>query len=203
MNRADPRAGQHRNRRLGNHRQVNNDAIAFFDSVTLEDVREQANLAMQLFVGVGALLADFSRARRLAFPDQRRFIRGGSAQMFIEAVVADIELAADEPFCVGHFPLQDFFPGGKPGQFVLRLLRPELFRRLDRFVVELFVFGQRLDVRRFGELLRWFEHTIFVRKRGDVLCGGRFGFVHKNKCVRAFYGESPKRQRSSIEMFEY
>ena len=68
MHRADPRAGQHGDRRLGNVRQINDDAIAFSDFVPLQHIRETADFAMQLLIGECALVA------RLAFPNDRRLV---------------------------------------------------------------------------------------------------------------------------------
>ncbi len=68
MNRADPRAGEHRDRRFRNGRHINDDAIAFADSVSLQDVGEAADFAMQLLVGEDAFVA------RFAFPDDRGLV---------------------------------------------------------------------------------------------------------------------------------
>ncbi len=50
MNCADPRAGQHGDGRLGNGRHVNDDAVAFSDLVSLQNIGETADFAMQLLV---------------------------------------------------------------------------------------------------------------------------------------------------------
>ena len=68
VHRADPRAGQHGNRRLGNVRQINDDAIAFFDVVSFQHIRETADLAMQLLIGKRAFVA------RFAFPNDCRLV---------------------------------------------------------------------------------------------------------------------------------
>src|SRR5438309_1820130 len=60
----------------------------------------------------------------------------------VVAVMADVELAADEPSDERLFPLKHFLPRLEPDQFVLRLLRPEFFRRLDGLVVKLAILRQ-------------------------------------------------------------
>jgi hypothetical protein len=51
MDRADPRAGQHRIGGLGDHRQVEDDAVAFPHAQLLQDVGHAADLGVQLLVG--------------------------------------------------------------------------------------------------------------------------------------------------------
>ena len=72
MHRADSRAGQHCNRGFGNIREINDDPIAPSDLVSLEDIRESANFAMQLLIGEGALIA------RLPLPDNCCFVPAGA-----------------------------------------------------------------------------------------------------------------------------
>ena len=48
VNRADPRAGQHRDRQLGHHRHVDRNAIARLNAKLLQHIGELANFAMQL-----------------------------------------------------------------------------------------------------------------------------------------------------------
>ena len=68
VNRADPRAGEHRDRRLRNCRQIDDDAIAFADFVALEDVGKAADFAMQLLIGEDPFVS------RLAFPNDGSLI---------------------------------------------------------------------------------------------------------------------------------
>ena len=51
MNGADARAGEHRVGRLGDHRQVDGDAVALLDAVRLQDVGEPADALVQLAIG--------------------------------------------------------------------------------------------------------------------------------------------------------
>src|SRR5205823_8879218 len=63
VGRADARAGEHRDRRLGDHREIDADAVAGPDAERLQYVGEAADLAMERVVGEDASLA------RLALPD--------------------------------------------------------------------------------------------------------------------------------------
>ena len=72
VHRADARAGQHRDRQLGNQRQVDRDAIAFPDAERSKDVRELTDLAIELPVGQRAPIAG------LAFPDDGRLVAAAS-----------------------------------------------------------------------------------------------------------------------------
>ena len=51
MNRADSRAGQHGDGRFRDGGQINDDAIAFANAVSEEDVGETAYLTVQLLIG--------------------------------------------------------------------------------------------------------------------------------------------------------
>ena len=68
VRRADPRARQHRDRELGNERQVDRDAIAALDAERLQHVRELTDLTIEIEVRQRAAIA------RLAFPDERRLV---------------------------------------------------------------------------------------------------------------------------------
>ena len=69
MDRADPRAGEHRRRRFGDHRHVDHHPVAAADAVALQQVREAAGLFVQLAVGEGA-----ARARLVGLEDDRRLV---------------------------------------------------------------------------------------------------------------------------------
>ena len=129
MHRADARAGQHGDRRFGNHRQINNDAIAFVDLVSLQHIGEPANFVMQLLISQRPFLA------RLAFPDDGRFVPARAVEMSIQAILGDVQFSADEPFGERRFPLQDFFPRRAPNQFA-RLARPKSCWLCERFSMQ-------------------------------------------------------------------
>src|SRR5438132_7700283 len=93
MHGTDPRAGKHGDRGFRNVWEINDDTIAFFYFVSLQDVREGANFAMQLLISKSALVAGF------AFPDNCRLVSARPGQMAIQAVFRDVEFASDEPLC--------------------------------------------------------------------------------------------------------
>ena len=162
MNRADPRAGEHRDCRLRNGRHINDDAIAFADSVSLQDVGEAADFAMQLLVGQDAFVA------WLAFPDDRGLVPAWPLQMTIEAIFRDVQLSADKPFREGRLPFEDLFPRLLPGQLA-GLARPEFFRLTDRFPVHSSVVVEAANTGFFGKITRGFEDAGFLEVGLDVL----------------------------------
>ena len=92
---ADARAGQHGDRQFGNERQVDRDAVALLHAERLQDVRELAHLPVEVEVRERAALTGF------AFPDERGLVAARPPDVAVDAVDADVEPAADEPFRVG------------------------------------------------------------------------------------------------------
>ena len=179
VHRADARAGQHGDGRLGHHGQVDEDAVARLEAVALEHVGEPADLVMKLLVGEGALFARLAGSGGLALPDQRGLIRPRRAQVPVEAVVADIELAADEPLRVGLLPFQRPGPALEPDELGFGLPAPELLGRLDGLAIQFAILGERLDLRLPGEAFRGRKHTLFVQ---DGIKASRYvGCGHNNQ----------------------
>ena len=104
MHRADSRAGQHGNRCFGNVWQINDDAIAFFDVVPFEDIREAADFAMQLLICKRALVAGFT------FPNYRGLVPTRSGEMPVQTIFRDIQFPADEPFRERRLPFDNLLP---------------------------------------------------------------------------------------------
>ena len=123
---------------------------------------------VKLFIGERSLLARFVEASRLSFPNQRRFVGSGCSQIPVEAVETHIELAAWEPLGKGFFPAQNFGPWFEPEQLVFGSPAPEFFRRTDRFVVQLTILGQGLNLCLFGKLFGWRENTVFLKDRRNA-----------------------------------
>ena len=92
VHRADARARQHGVGRLGDHRQVDGDAVALLDAVGLEHVGELAHALVELAVGdllvVGGVVA---------FPDDGDLV-AARLQVPVDAVGGDVERAVLEPF---------------------------------------------------------------------------------------------------------
>ncbi len=91
VNRPDAGAGQHGDDELRYHGKVDRHAVAFFDADRFQGVGELADVAGQVPVGQDTLVAG------LALPDERGFVAPFGGEMDIEAVGADIGLAALEP----------------------------------------------------------------------------------------------------------
>ena len=121
---ADTRAGEHRDREFWDHRHVEDDAVAFLDALGLEHVCELANFAMQFGV------RDDPRVAGLAFPNDRGLVAACAAVFFkvpVEAVVTDVQLAADKPLRKRRLPVEHLLPRREPGDVLFRARGPVLF----------------------------------------------------------------------------
>ena len=162
--RADPRAREHRDRQLGDHRHVERHAVALLDAERRERIGEPAHLGVELAVGERAHVA------RLALPDDRGL---GAApgvlalEMPVEAVVGDVELAADEPLRERRLPVEHLLPGLEPGDVLARHLGPESLRVARAECAE----RLRLlcgPVGALGEFRGRFEDTLLAQQRLEV-----------------------------------
>ena len=128
---ADPRAREHRDRRFGDHRQVDVDPVALLDAQPLEDVREAAHLVEQVLVGDRPGVAGFT------LPVERDPVTPAGEHVPIEAVVRHVQRAALEPLGVRKLPVEDRVPLAVPVDELRRLPRPEPLVVLGCLVVEL------------------------------------------------------------------
>ena len=80
VNRSNAGAGQHRDDSLRNKRHVDQNAVALFDAIALEDISENADFAVELVIGQRAALTGF------AFPNDSRLVAARSIEMAVEAV---------------------------------------------------------------------------------------------------------------------
>ena len=126
---ADAGAGEHRHRRLGDHRQVDVDPVAGLDAEPLQHVGEALDLGEQLGVG------DRAGVARLALEVDGDLVALAGGDVAVEAVVGDVELAADEPLGERQLPLADGVPLGVPVEQLARLLGPEALVVLGGLVV--------------------------------------------------------------------
>ena len=116
VHRAEPGAGQHRDDRLGDHRQVDRHPVAGLQPELGQRVRGLADLALQVGVGDGAGVA------RLALPVDRDLLAVPGLDVPVDAVDGDVELAVGEPLRerrVGQSStLSDFGPrsAGRPAR---------------------------------------------------------------------------------------
>src|SRR5262249_29177256 len=138
MDGADASAGEHGNRRLGNHGQVNGDAVAVLDAARLQHIGKAAYFGVQLLVG-----KLFVVLRIVALPQDGRLVTA-LGKMAVDAVVADVQRAVLEPFdrhvagIVGG--VLDLAERLDPVD-ALGLLAPETVRILDRACVHFLVLG--------------------------------------------------------------
>ena len=104
----------------------------------------------------------------LAFPNQSRLVASPGSEMAVEAVVRDIDLAADKPLRMRWLPLQHGIPFPEPVELAFSKPRQKAFGIGFAFRAQRFQFGHRFDVRLFGELGRWMKNAPFSLKRLDV-----------------------------------
>src|SRR5688500_4647514 len=104
-------------------RRVERAAFPLVNARALEDVGEARDLAVELAVGERALLA------RLALPDDGGLVAPPRVEVTVEAVVSDVELAADEPLGVRRLPLENRVPLLEPVQLLFGHARPERLGR--------------------------------------------------------------------------
>ena len=155
---ADAGAGQHRDRRLRNHRQVDGDPVARLHAQREQRVGRLADAAVQVGVGDGAGVA------RLALPVDGDPVAVAGGQMAVEAVVRDVELAPHEPLGERRVgPVQHLVPRLVPVQPVgLALPEAEPVGARGRVGVE-------PDVRLVRELGRRQEGTGLMQQVGQGL----------------------------------
>ncbi len=119
---------------------------------------------MQLGVGHATNLA------RLPLPDDCGLAGTGSQGMAVDAVVAQVELAADKPFCRRQVPFEHLVPGFEPVQ-IFRDTGPEGLGIFDGFLVHRLVLFEALDVGLAAELLRWRKDPQFSKSGIQILIG--------------------------------
>ena len=104
MGRTDSRAGEHRHRQLGNHAHVDPHPVTALDTEPSQGVGEAAHLLEELRVREAA------RVPRLALPEVRDLVAAPGFDMAVEALLARVQRAADEPARKGEVPFQDRVP---------------------------------------------------------------------------------------------
>src|SRR5690606_14010810 len=137
VDRADARAGQHRHHRVGDHRQVDGDAVALAHAQVAQCVAQLAHALVQL--PVGDLLHRRVRAVGL---EQDRDLVAALGQLAVQAVDRDVELAVGEPADAEILQVvADVLDDGRLAVPVQALGRrgPEALGILDRFAVEALV----------------------------------------------------------------
>ena len=164
VDRADARAGEHRHRDLGDHRQVDRDDVALAHAERRQRVGELLDVAVQVGVGDVELFA------LLTAPVVGHAVAVAGLDVPVDAVVGDVELAADEPLRERRVrPVQHLVPLGVPverfgalrpeGLVVLGLLVDRIVRD-DRLLLEALRRSERLLVQQLLELVLERRHAI-------------------------------------------
>jgi len=99
---------------------VDGDDIALLDSELLESVGEAAGLLLEVAVGEASDLGLGVRpvAEGLALPEDGEVVAVAVLDLAVDAVVAEVGLAADEPLGVGRVPVEDLGPRLEPSEFL-------------------------------------------------------------------------------------
>ena len=85
----------------------------------------------------------------------------GAEGVAVDAVVAEVELAAEEPFGFGEVAGEDGVPGAEPVEFG-GCFGPEGLRVFGALAVEVFVLGFACDAGFGGEVGGWGEDAVFA-----------------------------------------
>ncbi len=156
VNGADTGTGQHGNGQLQYHGKVNGNTVAFLHAQPPQHIGELAHLAVKLLISHYLGIAD------VAFPDERRLVLAPGTDMTVNAVIAHVQFAADEPLVLPfvkigfHHPV----PLLKPVE-LLRHFTPEPLRVFYGTPVQFFIFIHALDICRLSKLLRGTETSLF------------------------------------------
>ena len=147
MDRTDASARQHGDCKLGNHRHVDTDDVAFLDTQFFQSICESADLAMQFAIGESSLITRFS------FEIDRDLFTQPSVKIGIQTVVGGIRHAIGKPFHKRFIPFQDLLKGLKPVKMFASFACPKAFEIRDRLVVQLLIRIHRADGSLFGKSL--------------------------------------------------
>ena len=141
---ADPRAGEHRDDDLGDHRQVDPDDIALLDALVAQRVGEALDVGVELGVGDVALLA------LLPAPVKRDAVAEAGVDVAIEAVVGGVDRPALKPLVERRIGVVEHrVPLAEPVQLA-RLALPPRHRVGGRLGVDARVVEQRVTSERLG-----------------------------------------------------
>src|SRR5262245_24441983 len=96
MDRAEPRAREHRHDGLGHHRHIDDHAVALLDSLASQHAGAERHRVPELAVGIRAY-----RAGDRAVVHERALLAAPAVHVQVERVVARVQLAAGEPAVEG------------------------------------------------------------------------------------------------------
>jgi len=140
----DAGAGQQRRRQLGDHRHVDGDPIALRHAQALEGVGQLLDLGEEVGVGDVAGVAGF------ALPVVGDAVAVAGVDVTVEAVVRDVQPAADEPLRERQLPVEDRVPVPLPVEQLGGLAGPEALVVAVGLVVEVGADEQRVALEVLG-----------------------------------------------------
>ncbi len=181
VRRADAGTREHRDRELRDHRHVDRDAVALADAQRVEGAGRLLDLAVQVRIG------DRPGVARLADPVVGDLAAEAVLDVPVDAVVADVQLAAVEPAREREIPVQGRIERLEPADPLAGELRPEgLEVRLGLEVqVGLGVgLGGEGGIRRERPLLM--QQVLDLGVRELIGMGGFRGLVHGHDSLQAF-----------------
>ena len=147
-------ASEHGERRFGDHGHVDQYAVALDHTQILKDGRHALHFGVQVTVGVGFFGVGFGRHK-----DQRRLV-GALGQVAVHRVVAQVGLAANEPFGKRRIAVIANLLGRDFPVHQLGLLGPESVAVVDRALVKFCKIAHKY-------LLK--IHQVEIEEGGDVL----------------------------------
>ena len=121
VRRAEARAGEHRDRQLGNHPHVDADRRSLADAEALERICEADDLTLEVGERQRPALVG-----RLPLPVVGDLVAEARLDVPVDAVVRDVELAAEVPLRVRELPLEELVEGLEPGDALPPFRLPEL-----------------------------------------------------------------------------
>ena len=132
VRRADAGTGEHRHRRLGNHRHVDSDPVTLGDALTFKSVGELRHLAQHVVIGQGALVSG------LTLPVKRDLIPPAQLHLIVQRVIGGVGLSSYKPLHKGLIPLLHRVPGFEPVKFIGDAA-PKGIRVVQGLLIEAFV----------------------------------------------------------------
>ena len=181
---AETRACEHGDRELRDHSHVDRDGGALPHAELLQRIRHPDDVALE--VGVG----DRPRVARLAFPVVGDPLAEPRIDVAVDAVVRDVEAAAEEPLRIGELPLGQRVEVLEPGHARPRLRLPEAVRVgvVDR--------GLRVRLSRERRIGR--EPPLFVEQGVDRLTAHRAVSTTVSRGSRSYGNRVSVSQPSSV-----
>ncbi|MPL75488.1 hypothetical protein SDC9_21312 [bioreactor metagenome] len=123
VDRADAGAGEHRLERLGDHRHVDDDAVALLDAAHAQRAGERGDALLQFFIGDA-----LGRMGDRAFVHDRDLVAATGQNMAVDRVPAGVDHAIREPFVDRGLLVEERLRGFLDPVDLLRRLHPEPLR---------------------------------------------------------------------------